>query len=249
MEQQTKIIVAVAVIVAAVLVVSAYVFLNSAFTPLDQREDKTSKAAAKNVEIQATTFNGDIQIQNSTNNEIEVTYNVEAPKGHLNEIVTATTNQTEDQNSFILVAEAKLVNSNQGLTVNYRANIIIKLPNTSQYNLTLHTLNGNIVKPQVNDIIVVANTDNGYIDIKDSNCTSINASSKNGNVKVGLAQGTLFSVDANTANGNVSYQGIAMNTSVQTATHLSGSTSAGSGSTNMRLSTANGNITIAYFSN
>jgi hypothetical protein len=177
LEQQTKIIITVAIILAAVLVISAYVFLNSALKPLDQREDKTSNAGAKNVEIQATTFNGDIQIQTSTNKDIEVTYNVETPKGHLNDIVTATTNETEDQNNLILVAEAKLVNLNQGLTVNYRANIMIKLPNTGQYNLSLHTLNGNIVKPQVNDIIVVANTDNGNIDIKDSNCTSINASS------------------------------------------------------------------------
>ena len=245
MNNQTKIVIAVAVIVAVALLIGTYVLLNSALAPLEQKEVVDSNPTDQNVEIQAATFNGNIEIQTSTTATIEVTYNIETPKGHLNEITTATTNQTQSQNKLILVAEAKL-ETNEGLTVNHKADIIIKLPNTSQYNLTLHTSNGNIIKPQLNDTIVIANTDNGNINMKDD--TSISAASQNGNVKISLVQDTLFTVDANTANGNVSYQGIALNTTTQTQTHFKGNTSSGAGNLNLTLPTANGNITIEYFS-
>ena len=247
MNNQTKIVKAVAVIVAVALLIGTYVLLNSALAPLEQKEVVDSNPTDQNVEIQASTFNGNIEIQTSTTTTIEVTYNIETPKGYLNEITTATTNQTQSQNKLILVAEAKL-ETNEGLTVNHKADIIIKLPNTSQYNLTLRTSNGNIIKPQLNDTIVIANTDNGNINMKDDNASSINAASQNGNVKISLAQDTLFTVEANTANGNVSYQGITLNTTTQTQTHLKGNTSSGAGNLNLTLPTANGNITIEYFS-
>jgi DUF4097 and DUF4098 domain-containing protein YvlB len=63
-------------------------------------------------------------------------------------------------------------------------------------------LNGNIIKPQLNDKTIVAKTNNGYIDIEDYNATSIDASSQNGNLNINLLKGTLFKVDANTANGH-----------------------------------------------
>jgi hypothetical protein len=66
-------------------------------------------------------------------------------------------------------------------------------------------------------------------------------------VKVSLVEGTLFQVDANSANGHVTYQGIAMNTSIQTDTHLKGNTTAGPGELNLNLSSANGNVTVEYF--
>ena len=244
MKTGTAIIITVAVIATVVILIGTYFFLNGAFNQLEQREDKTSTAVTKNVEIEATTFNGNIEIQTSTNSQIEINYNIQAPQGHLSEIKTSTTNQTQNDNTRI-VAEAKITNS--GPTVNYNANIIIKLPTTSQYNLTLSTSNGNIIKPQINDTIIVASTDHGYIDIQDDNATSISASSQNGNVNLSLAQGTLFQVDATSANGHVSYQGIAMNTSSQTTQHLKGNTTGGFGNLILNLSTANGNVSIDYF--
>ena len=246
MKTDTKIILSVMVIVVVVLLIGTYIFFNSALAPLEKNDQTDSLPTAQNVEVQATTFNGNIEIQTSTTNQIEVTYRIQAPKGHLNEITTSTTNQTQNPNTLILVAEAKL-NSNGELTVNLNADIIIKLPATSQYNLTIHTLNGNIIKPQLNDDVVVCKTDNGNINLNDDNATSINAMSQNGNVHIRLVQGTLFSVDANAANGNVDFQGIAMNTTTQTQTHLVGNTSSGNGNLSMTLSTANGNITIEYY--
>lgn len=246
MKSSSKIIIVLAVIVAVVVIVTAYTFLNSALAPLEQREDKATAAATQNVTVNAVTFNGDIVIEASTSDQIELTYNIEAPKGHISEITTTTTNQTLNGNTEI-VTEAKLVNSSNLLKANYRASLTLKLPSTSQYNLTLNTSNGNIIKSQLNDRVLTATTENGYIDIKDDNATSIQASSQNGNVKVSLVEGTLFQVDANTENGHVTYQGIAMTTSIQTSAHLKGNTTAGSGSLNLNLSSENGNVTIEYF--
>ncbi len=246
MNLSTKLIILLTVIVAVVVIFTAYTLLNSGLAPLEQREDKTTTLATQNVTINAETFNGNIVLAASTDDQIEVVFNVEAPQGHISEITTTTTNQTLNGKTEI-ITQAKLVNPNGQLKVNYRASITIKLPNTSQYNLTLNTLNGDIIKPQLNDTILKATTNNGYVDIKDDNATSIEASSLNGNVKVSLLEGTLFQVDANTANGHITYQGIAMNTSIYTETHLKGATTAGSGNLNLNLSTANGNITIEYY--
>jgi DUF4097 and DUF4098 domain-containing protein YvlB len=239
-----KIAVTIAVILAIIVIIGAYTVFFGALAPLEQRQDKTTNIATQNVEIQAITFNGNIVIETSPSDQIEVIYDVQAPQGHLNEITTSTTNQTTNENTRIL-AEAKI--ENNGIKVNYMSSITIKLPIASQYNLTLSTLNGNIIKPLLNNSYVVATSNNGYIDIKDDNAASIVASSQNGNVNIRLANDTLFQVDANTANGHVTYQGIAMNTTIQTTTHLKGSTTDGSGHLNLILSSANGNVTIEYF--
>jgi DUF4097 and DUF4098 domain-containing protein YvlB len=244
MNQSNKIIIAAAIIVIIVVPISAYVFLNSAFASLEQRENKDIIGATQNVEIQATTFNGKIEIQTSTSAQIEINYKIQAPKGNLDEIQTSTTNQTQNDSTKI-IAEAEITAT--GLRVNYNADIIIKLPVTSQYNLTLSTFNGDIIKPQINDTNIIATTNNGNINIQDDNATSISASSQNGNVDLSLAQGTLFQVDATSANGHVSYQGIAMNTSIQTTQHLKGNTTEGLGKLSLDLSTANGNVSIDYF--
>jgi DUF4097 and DUF4098 domain-containing protein YvlB len=244
MNISSKIIIVAIVIAAIVVIITAYTFLFGALAPLEQRQDKTTNVATQNVEIQATTFNGDITIETSTSNQIEVTYDVQAPQGHLNEITTSTTNQTIDEQTKI-IAETKIEGS--GVKVNYRSSITVKLPNSTQYNLTLSTLNGNIVKPLLNNTNIVATSNNGYIDIKDDSARSIEASSQNGNVNIKLSKGTLFQVDANTANGHVSYQGIAMNTTIQTTTHLKGNTTDGQGDLILNLISANGNVTIEYF--
>jgi len=122
------------------------------------------------------------------------------------------------------------------------------LPSNGQCNLTLSTLNGNIIKPLLNDKTVVATTNNGRIDLKNDNTTSITASSLNGNVNIHIVEGTLFTVDATTANGQVSYQGIAMNINSQTATNLNAYTTQGPGNLDIKLSSANGNVSLEYFS-
>jgi DUF4097 and DUF4098 domain-containing protein YvlB len=245
MELSAKIVIASVIVILVVVIFGAYFFLNNALAPLEEKQVNSTSIATKYVQIQASTFNGNIEIQPSISSEIEVIYNIQAPAGHLTEISAATTNKTLGEITEVGV-DAKIDDSSVQIRVNYRADITIKVPNTSQYNLTLKTLNGNIIKPQLDDTNIVAQTSNGYIDIYDDNATSIDASSDNGNVKISLAQGTLFQVDATTGNGHVTYQGIAMNTNIQTSTHLNGATTDGTGKLEMTLSSANGNVEIVY---
>jgi DUF4097 and DUF4098 domain-containing protein YvlB len=222
------------------------VVLNNALAPLEQKQEQATFPSAQYVELQADTFNGDIEIQPTSSNQIEVTYNLEAPEGRINEIIVETTNQTQGE-VFKILAKAKLVDSSE-IRVNYRATILVKVPSNGQYNLTLSTLNGNIIKPLLNDKTVTATTNNGSVDLKDDNATSITASSLNGNVNVRLVEGTLFTVDATTANGQVTWQGIAMDINSQTATKLNAVTTQGPGNLDVKLTTANGNVSIEYFS-
>ena len=186
MELSVKIAIASVIIVLVVVTFGAYVFLNNALAPLEERQVNSTKIATKYVDIQATTFNGNIEIQSSASSQIEVIYNIQAPVGHLTEIATTTTNQTVNEVTNV-VTEAKIADSNIQMRVNYRVDITIKVPNTSQYNLTLNTLNGNIIKPQLNDTTIVAQTNNGFIDISDDNAIAIDASSLNGNVEISLS--------------------------------------------------------------
>lgn len=228
------------------MIIGVYVVLNNALAPLEQKQEQATFPGAQYVEIQADTFNGNIEIQPTNSSQIEVTYNLEAPEGRIDEIIVETTNQTQKE-ALKIIAKTKLTDSTE-IRVNYRATIIVKLPTNDQYNLTLGTLNGNIIKPLLNDKTVTATTNNGRIDLKDDNATSITASSLNGNVDIRLVQGTLFKVDASTANGQVTWQGIAMNINSQTATKLNAATTQGPGNLDIKLSSANGNVSIEYFS-
>ena len=244
MKLTTKISIVIVIILAASIVIlqSGVFRIAPALAPLEQREDKTSYTPNQKVDIQATTFNGNIEIKPSTGSQIEVIYNIKTPQGQLYDVKTQT-NETKSENQTTLITSAK----DQGSTsVNHAANLIIKLPNTSQYNLTLLTANGDIIKPQLNDTKITASTSNGNINIEDGSCNSIEAITMNGNVRIGLTKDTLFQVAASVGNGNIAYQGIALNTTEQSATRLKGATSAGEGTLSLTLMTANGKVTIEY---
>lgn len=228
-----------------VLVIGAYVALNNFLAPLEQKQEQATFPNAQYVEIQADTFNGNIEIQPTSGSQIEVTYKLQTPDGRMGQIIVDTTNQTQGE-TLKIIAKAKLTDSTE-IRVNYQATIIVKLPSDGQYNLTLSTINGNIIKPLLNDKTVTATTNNGNIDIKDDKATCITASSQNGNVNIRLAESALFTVDATTSNGQVSYQGIAMNINSQTATHINAVTTQGPGNLNIKLTSANGNVSIEYF--
>jgi DUF4097 and DUF4098 domain-containing protein YvlB len=252
MNRATKLVIVFAAVAIGVLVVGAYAFLNSSFSPVERRQDRFSTATssvtipAYNVEIQATTFNGNIEVQPSSGNTIEVVYSLEAPNGHLNEITTKTTNETVGDNGIRIVAVAKLSDSNGGLSVNQVANISIMVPTSSQYNFTLHTSNGDIVKPLLNDYKVSATTSNGNIEIEDGAAKLIIATSSNGNIVLGLVKGTGFHIDAETSNGRLTNHNIPIYPDTQTDTKLVGLSQVTSRELSLILSTSNGNIELAY---
>jgi len=236
-----------AILVIIVLTVGIIILQSGLVTitaPLEQREDKTTYTPNPIVVIEATTFNGNIEVQPTNGSQIEVVYTIKAPQGHLYDIKTST-NETKNQNLTTITTSAN--NEGTAPSVNHYASLILKLPTTSQYNLTLLTANGDITKPQLNTTKISVSTNNGNIDIKDDNATSIEAITMNGNIKIGLAKDTLFQVAATVSNGNIAYQGIAMTTSQQTARYLKGATSAGEGNLFLTLMSANGNINIEYY--
>ena len=223
MKRSTKSIIFALVLIAAIVTVCVFAVIQNAMAPMEQREDKTVYTPKENVVIQAATFNGDIEIHSTTDNKIEVMYNVTAPNGYLKDIKTAT-NETKNDNVTTIITSAEL-QVNQG--VNYKASLIVNLPSNSRYNLTLTTPNGNI-------------------DTQGSNSNEINAITGNGNVNIGLTQNTLFQVTATTVNGHITHQGITLDTDTDTTTRLKGATSAGEGNLTLSLMSGNGNIAIEY---
>jgi DUF4097 and DUF4098 domain-containing protein YvlB len=241
-KRSTRSIISAVIVIAVILSVCVYAVLYHATAPLAQRQDKTQYTPKPNVVIQAGTFNGDIVIQSTTGSQIEVIYNVTAQEGYLNDIQTYT-NETKTDNTTTITTSANL-QINQAS--NYKADLILNLPNTSSYNLTLNTVNGNIIKPQLNDTKVVATTSNGNIDLKDGGATEIDAMSVNGNVKISLTQGTLFQVAASVGNGKITHQGITLDANPDSATRLKGATTGGEGNLSLSLNSGNGNIAIEY---
>ncbi len=244
-EMKLSVIIALVIIVAftaGIIVLESGLLTVTA--PIEQREDRTTYTPNQNVAIEATTFNGNIEIQPTTGSQIEVIYTIKAPQGHLYDIKTST-NETKSQNQTTILTSAKNP-AVDASSVNHLASLILKLPATSQYNLTLITGNGDIIKPQLNDINVTASTTNGNINITDDKNGNIEAISMNGNIRIDLAKGTLFQVAASVGNGNIAYPGIALNTTIQSATRLKGATSDGEGNLSLTLMSANGNITLEY---
>lgn len=212
---------------------------------IEQRQETATYTPNHTVVIEASTFNGNIDIQPTTGNQIMVTYTIKTPSGHLYDI-KVNNNETKSQNQTTLITNAQ--NLGDPSSAFYTADLTLKLPTTSQYNLTLGTANGNISKPQLNDLKVAASTLNGNITLTDNDgCIDMGATAMNGNIQISLAQGTLFQVTASVGNGKIDTQGIALDTSTQSATRLQGATTSGEGTLNLSLVTGNGTIKLQYY--
>ncbi|MCL2359786.1 MAG: DUF4097 domain-containing protein [Nitrososphaerota archaeon] len=234
----------VIVIGLTVVLVILQLGLFSTPVPLDQREDRTVYALNANVVINATIFSGNIEIQPTTGDQIEVIYTIKAPRGELSTITTKTDETiTGDQTTLITSAKG----SKNYINPQHTADLLIKLPASSQYTLMLLSGSGDIIIPKLNINKVSVSTTKGNINIKnDGNSNSIEAISMNGNIQIGLAKNTLFQVAASVENGTIEHPEITLNTEEKTALRLKGTTSAGEGTLSLTLMSANGNITIAY---
>ncbi len=217
------------------------------YTPpaIDHKEDTTYYAPLQTVVLQASTFNGNINIEPSLGTKIEVIYNITAPQGHLDQ-VKVTNKETKTERITSLLTSAQNIGALS--SPDYTADLTLKLPTSSDYNLTLLTSNGNIIKPELNGVKVAASTLKGDITLSvGADCQSIDATCMNGNITIRLAQGTQFKVVASVGNGNINYPGIPLDTSVQSATRLKGATVGGEGDLVVSLMTGNGNIDLIYY--
>jgi hypothetical protein len=223
LKKKTQSLLFAVIVIIAVLGVSAYAVIQNSMAPLSRREDKTVFNPTENMVIQAKTFGGNIAIGSTTGNQIEVIYSVAASYGYLGDIKTQA-NETKTGNVTTITAKATL-SVNQANA--YEADLVINLPSNGVYNITVTTNNGNI-------------------NIQPSTSRSITAMTYNGNVDINLQQGTLFEVAASVGNGNISHQGINLNTTTDTATRLEGTTAGGAGNLVFALNSGNGDITIKY---
>jgi DUF4097 and DUF4098 domain-containing protein YvlB len=232
------------ILVLAVLSISGCTYSFNSEDLLEHRQDKTVHDAAENIELDVSTVNGNIEIRESDEYDVEVTYDIKAPKGHLLDITTGT-NGSRDGNTMKIIAEAKPANSTQML-INTGANITVKVPKNSSYNLTLVTPNGNVKVTALNGTNLTMDLENGNIDAAIGNFSIVNGWNSNGNIAIKLHNGTRFYVDAMVGNGRVRHDDIHMAPETDTDRHLKGYTESGNGSLRMDLSTSNGNIDISY---
>lgn len=249
MKSTNIIIVSVAVVAVAIFAAGAYILfndgLNVGLSTVEHRQDITTHNSTANIELEAYTFNGKIEIQPTTSEVVEVIYDIQAPTGQqLYEVVTGS-NGTITDGTLRLIAKAEVNNPDGSVSANQKADILIKVPSTSTYNLTLQTLNGNIIKPLLNSTNIKASTLNGDVNIEDAKSTLIDASTLNGNVNIQLQQGTLFHVEATTSNGHFKHDGISLIQTVDATQHI-GNTQAGAGTLILNLTSLNGDITISY---
>ncbi len=233
----------VAIAILAVLLMSGCT--TSINTTVEHRQDKTVHDAAENIDLDVTTFNGNIEIQESTAYDVEVTYNITAPEGHLQHITTGT-NASRDGNTTKFIIEAKLSDPNEKLPINHGCDILVKVPKNSTYNLNLMTSNGNVKVTRLNGNQMIIATSNGNIDAAAGNYSAIDAATSNGNIAIKLLSGMQFFVDASTSNGRITHNSIQMQADKESQTSLFGSTASGRGNLHMVLQTSNGNIDIAY---
>jgi len=216
------------------------------YTPpiMDHKVSTTTYIPLQTVVIEASTFNGNIDVQPTSGTQIEVTYDITAPQGRLDQVeITNNETKTESVTSLITFAQ----NLGDSSSADYSADLTLKLPTSCSYNLTLLTSNGDIVKPHLDGAKVAASALNGDITLFDGDdCRSIDATCMNGNIKIHLTQDTLFSVVASVGSGEIDYQGIPLDTSVQRQTRLKGETSSGEGNLTVQLMTGTGNIILNY---
>jgi DUF4097 and DUF4098 domain-containing protein YvlB len=221
-KRSNKSIIFALVIIAAIVGISLYAIIQNSLAPPATREDKSVFTPKQNVLIDASTFSGNIEVQPTVGSQIEVTYQLSAPNGFLNDIKTSS-NQS-DNGDLTTITTRAAIQINQGVA--YTANIVIKVPSTSTYNLTLTTHNGNI-------------------NVQAEKSREIGAITDNGNINVSVPKDTLFQATASVANGKISHQGIEI-TGLDSTTRLKGNTVNGAGSLVMTLMSGNGDITLAY---
>jgi len=211
------------VVIVAIIGVCAAAILHNALAPPEQREDISYFTPREAVAIKAFTFDGDIQVQPTEGSQIEFTYQLSAPSGYLKDIDTLV-KETVNGSSTTIVAAASCPNIQE---IAYHANLIIKLPKSATYNLTL-------------------TTNSGDVNVQIQKASEVGVITDEGNIQVTLPQNTLFQVAASVANGEISHQGITLDASVDSTTRLKGATPDGEGNLVLTLMSGYGNIAINY---
>lgn len=189
-------------------------------TSHESKEYYASHAMARNITIDATTFNGDVTLLNSCNDTIDVMVRVTAPAGHIDDL-TPGINFSGNSDDLWLNMEAARTDRTPSMG-NYGAEITLYLPEDSKYRVSITTSNGK----------VYANSFTGE---------RMAISTSNGNIMVG--GGEYNSIDLNTSNGNIIATYLATDAVLESSNgNIDINTTQTSGS--LRVKASNGDITV-----
>lgn len=170
-----KIIIAILAIVAILVLLFAGVgfcglcmFANNietgTFNTVEHREGKTTHAAAETVELYVDTIGGDINIVESASAaNITVTYDVYAPAGQLDNMLTGTRSVKVNDNTTRITAKAERKAGTTIMSGNWGAHVTVTVPVNASYNLNLHTMGGDITVPELHGNEVYMDTMGGKL--------------------------------------------------------------------------------------
>lgn len=219
------IIVVLAIILVIAGVCGACAFLaavpgtHGSFGQTEHETRSDTHAGADNIDLTVNTFGGDVVIQEWADNSVKVTYDVYAPSGHLDEIVTST-RDTKDGNSTTITAEARIRDENLFNLGNRGATVTVVVPKYSSYSIRLNTVGGKINVAPLHGSSAYLNTVSGDISLNGGRYDIVNANTVGGaiyasyeatnatfntlgdNIEIDTTQ-TAGTIDANTAGGNI----------------------------------------------
>ncbi|CAJ36652.1 DUF4097 family beta strand repeat-containing protein [Methanocella arvoryzae] len=130
---------------------------------VDHREVTTSHAAAENVEIYVDTLGGNVVIEESAGDRIEVTYDVYAPAGRLDDMLASTKSVRVDDNTTRITAVVERRPGTSIISGNWGAHVTVTVPRNSSYALDLHTMGGDITVPSLHGKKVYMDTMGGKL--------------------------------------------------------------------------------------
>ncbi len=180
----------IAILVIIFVVVGALWLINAVGHSLtvEHRQDNSSHAGASKINIDLNDFNGNINVVESETNDIEVLYDVHASQGHLNDVVTNTA-YVQDGDTLKITSEARQKDTGIFSHVHFfyydiaGADVVVKVPRDSWYQLGLTTSNGNVAVTALNGSTITLDSDFGDIEINGGRFDNIDASTDLGQIK------------------------------------------------------------------
>lgn len=187
----------------------------------EQKEYNASHAAAKNITIDVSSFNGAVEVLPSGDNMVNVKAVMHAPQGHLDEITTDIGFEGDSENMRVNADVRRLtpkpVTTGFGM---FGANVYIYVPAGSAYDMDIQTSNGMVHVSDFSGNTVKLETSNGMITVDGGEYNRINAKTSNGRIEAqynatdavfetsnsGIdlnAQQSLGSLRASTSNGRI----------------------------------------------
>ncbi len=188
----------------------------------EQKEYNSSHAAARNISIDVSTFNGVVEVLPASVNNVDVKVVAHAPEGKLDQI-NANIGMSGSQDNLDVNVEVRRLTGSVITTGfgNYGGNVYIYVPNGSAYNMDIQTSNGMVHVGDFNgEKLKLATSNSGItvdggqynnIDARTSNgrvyakCNATNAIFETSNSAIDLdSQQTTGSLRATTSNGRIS---------------------------------------------